>query len=480
MSLTSALLTASAALRNTQSNIDLTSRNIANASTEGYTRKVAQNVTQVVDGRAAAPLLSVPTRSVDEGVLRQMRTESSASGAATIKNDFLSRLEDLYGTPDAETALAHRVGSLQDAMTSLTSAPDSSESQAAVLDAATDVANTLNGTSSQILSLRREADQDIRDTVDGINTQLKQFQNIDAQISTRSALGQSTADLEDQRDTIMNNLSKVMDISYFRKDNGAIVLSTGTGRTLVDSTVFPLSYAGASIGADSSYPGTIPGITIGGVDITKDLRSGSLKGLVDLRDTILPQAQAQLDELAGTMISSFDAAGLSLFTDPQNATFTMPGDTVGVARRIGVSSTVQSEPWRLRDGSAATAQNANTADTTKLTAVIGAVFNTAQTFRTSGMGGGGTVTSGIEGSGTLAHYAESILTYQSSQTATVAQEKSFRETTFSTLQERNLNDSGVNVDTELTNLVQLQNAYSASAKVVSTLNQLFDDLLNMV
>lgn len=480
MSLTSALITASTSLRNTQANIDLISNNVANASTEGYTRKTAQQRTQVVDGQARAPLLSVPSRSVDQGVMRQMRQENSASGAATIKEHFLSRLEDLYGTPEAETALPHRIGALQDALTALTAAPDSSERQMAALDAASGIASTLTSTSKQIVTLRRETDQKIRDEVETVNEYLRQFQNLDAQVATRTALGQSSADLEDQRDLVMNKLSGIMDISYFQKENGSIVLSTGTGRTLVDSTVFPLEYNGASIGEGSSYPADIPGINLAGYDITKDFRSGSLKGLVDLRDEILPQAQAQLDELAGTLIDSFADAGLTLFADPANPTFDIATDAVGVAGRIKVSDTVKAEPWRLREGDAPAAESGNKGDTTQLQAVVRSVFESAKTFRTAGLGGSAALGSGLNASGTLGNYANSILTFQSTQTANIAQEKTFRETTSGSLLERHMNASGVNVDTELTNLIGLQNAYAASAKVVSTLNQLFDDLLNMV
>jgi flagellar hook-associated protein 1 FlgK len=143
----------------------------------------------------------------------------------------------------------------------------------------------------------------------------------------------------------VDRLSQLIDIRAVGRSNGAIVVFTAGGRTLVDGTATKLSHIAAA-GADASVTyanGDFDGIYVGdrtaGNDITGDIRSGELSGLIEMRDKVLPDLQSSLDALATELRDTVNAvhnrgtgfpglvsmAGSPVFTDPASQTITFGG-----------------------------------------------------------------------------------------------------------------------------------------------------------
>jgi flagellar hook-associated protein 1 FlgK len=98
-------------------------------------------------------------------------------------------------------------------------------------------------------------------------------------------------------------------------------------------------------------------------------------------------------------------------------------------------------------------------------------------FRQTHLGPDGTLSTGLLANSTLQNFMSSSIAVQS-QAANVNQAQSAQETTyFNTLQQRNANTSGVNIDQEMTNLIQVQSAYAAAAKMIAATKSMFDTLL---
>ena len=145
-----------------------------------------------------------------------------------------------------------------------------------------------------------------------VNTDAQQIADLNAEIRQLSATGQSTADLEDQRNTALQDLSSKMNVSYFTASNGDLQVYTGSGQPLVDTMAHTLSYTPAArVTASPSYDsGSSSGfsaITLNGVDVTSQISSGKIGALIALRDQTLPAAQSQLDQLAKQLASSLNA-----------------------------------------------------------------------------------------------------------------------------------------------------------------------------
>lgn len=303
----------------TQVQISVASANISNADTKGYTEKTANQSSSVTSGVGTGVTISGITSAVDKLLLKSLVGANSDLGAADTNNSYLTELQQLYGSTSSGdssttgTSLANTIAAFESALSSLASTPSSASLQSNAVSALAAVTNQLQQTSSGIQKLRSNADQDIASSVTDINSDLQQISDLNKQIKQEAAAGQSTADLEDQRNSALQDLASQMNVSYFTTSSGDLQVYTGSGQALVDSTAHPLSYTAApSVTASTTYTAGsatsgFSGITVNGVDITSQISSGKVSALITLRDQTLPAAQSQLDELAQQLASSVNA-----------------------------------------------------------------------------------------------------------------------------------------------------------------------------
>lgn len=308
MSLDIALNNAITGLRTVQQALQTTSNNVSNANTEGYTRKSAQQVALVLAGTGAGVDITNITRQVNDALVKQLRSYTSTLGQLNVSNDYYTQTQQIFGSLTSNSSLSAGISDFNSAMQALAATPEDPTRQSAAITAAVALAQRFNDSSASVQQLRAQADQDISASVNSINIDLQKIADLNGQIAKNYAISQPTADLEDQRDLAMNDLAQQMDFTSFQRSNGEVVLITGGGRVLLDGTAPTLTHTAVS-SADPSvvYPGGIDGINLNGVDITADIKSGKIAGLVDMRDTQLPNLQAQIDELATQLTDQVNA-----------------------------------------------------------------------------------------------------------------------------------------------------------------------------
>jgi flagellar hook-associated protein 1 FlgK len=331
VSLDVALRIATSSLMTTQVQISVASANIANADTQGYTVKTANQVASVSAGVGTGTTITSITSSVDKLLLKSLMQATSALGSADTSNNYLNQLQALYGTSSGTdstgTSLANTIASLETAISSLSGTSSSAALQANVVSALDDVAAQLRDTSSGIQQLRGDTDKQIASSVSDVNDQLKTIASLNTQIKQAAALGQPTGDLEDQRNTALQDVASQMDVSYFMSSTGDMQVYTTSGQALVDSSAHPLSYATAtSVTAGTTYDpsstGGFSGIMLNGVDVTSQIKSGNIGALISLRDTVLPAAQDQLDQLANQLADGLNAVNNQGTSLPPPSTLT--------------------------------------------------------------------------------------------------------------------------------------------------------------
>ncbi len=299
MSLSIALQNALSGLQTNEAMIQVISNNVTNANVEGYTRKISQPTSLTLAGEGRGVEAGNLTRVVDERLLADLRTTFAAFGAAQAQDFYYTRILDQFGTLANNTTLGSMITDLATAMQSLAVSPDSSAHRTQVVSAALELARQLNDMSQQIQTLRFDADRDITTKINVINGELEKIAELNAQIASAQALGGSSANLEDFRDQALNKLSELIDIRYFRRTSGEIVVTLPDGRVLADSVAHPLSHTPAgALSPDITYAGGgIGPILSGPNDITASIKSGELHGIIEARDTILPDLQAEIDKL---------------------------------------------------------------------------------------------------------------------------------------------------------------------------------------
>lgn len=315
MSLSTALNAAVSGLKANQLAVDLASRNIANATTPGYTSKKAGQTNALAGGEGIGVSVRAAVREVDTYLLAQMQRAAGTNAKLDVRADFLGRIDQLFGTPDSETSVASYVNRLATAFQDLAATPESTVTREGALNAAEELAIELNRVSGEVQAMRRESEQRLAEAVAQANAALAKVHDINLKISAHQA--GSIADLEDERDQALKTLASLMDIRTVEREGGRVSVFTTGGHLLLDTEPASLTFdEHPSLSAASLYDpdpakrgvGTIT-LQVGGaapVDLLRDgaIRDGEIAGLVEMRDVRLVQAQAQLDEIAHNLAKS--------------------------------------------------------------------------------------------------------------------------------------------------------------------------------
>jgi len=383
MSLTQALATSLSGLTATQTNLSVVAGNVANAQTPGY---IAQSAVQVAtasgDGGAGVSIASI-NRLLDQFVQQQLRSESSGGAYADLRANFYQQLQQIYGQPGSNTSLDSVFNSFTSAVQALSTSPNSSAAQSQTIGAAQALAQQLNNATNSIQTLRSQADQGIAGDVQQANNALQQIASINQQLAGSSSTDSMAALLENQRDQYIDQLAKLMDIRVVQGSNNQVSVFTGSGAQLVGTQASQLNFnptgTVAAIDQWNADPtksglGTITLVSPGGgsVDLVASgaIRSGEIAGYLNMRDSVLVQAQGQIDEIAAQMskaLSDTTTAGTAVTVGSQSGFDAdigslSNGNTIQVSYTDGSSVQHNITIIRVDDPSALPLSNAATAD----------------------------------------------------------------------------------------------------------------------
>ena len=310
MSLTASLLSAVSSLNAVQAQFQITSSNIANVNTPGYSRKTVALSNQVIDGRSAGVRLGDVTRTVNDALVRELREHISQLGGYRVKEEYLTRTQGYFGTLDSNSSISHRLSEIGSAFDALAVTPDSPATRSAAVLEAQRTAGQLNLLTDNLQQMRSEADREIGRTVERINQRLGDISELNHKIERATVGGDTAPDLQDQRDQLIKELAEDIDIQYFERTTGEVVIMTSGGRTLLDNQPVPLSHTpAAQISAATGHQSGLSGVLYGAtsIDITDELSEGRLGALLEIRDDTLVDLQAQTDRLAEVLRDQVNA-----------------------------------------------------------------------------------------------------------------------------------------------------------------------------
>lgn len=351
-------------LKAAQRQLDVTSQNISNASTPGYTRKILPQQS-VVAGNGQ--LLGVSTmnimRSVDMSLVKELVNAGSKVENLSVRSSYLSQIQAFHGSSDAGRSISASLGNLHEAFSNLASTPNESGRLNAVVNSAQDFASKIRDFAKLIDNQRNKTQEDISYAATQLNQNLKIIAKMNSQIQSLATANQSYAHELDARDNALREVSKYLDVRTFIKDGNQLVVMTNRGFTLADERAREVTFDPDVLTAGMYYPGGgASGLLIDG-DPAKDLAGeninreigGQLGALLTLRDSTLPQYQAQLDELAQKTAARFDAAGLRLFTDhngnvPASVADPLPITYSGFSQSFQVNPAILADYTLIRSG----------------------------------------------------------------------------------------------------------------------------------
>lgn len=317
MSLSQALVSAMSGLKVNQSSLSLVAANVANADTPGYVRKTVNQTAVAGNNTGIGVRVTAVQRELDIYVQRQLRVENAGANYASVRAEFYSRLQTIYGTPGSDNSLESVYNNFTTALQALSTSPDETAARASVISTAQALAQQLNYMSDSIQGLREDAELGIADAVTRANLAMSQIAKINQQLTASSANDTATASLLDQRDVYIDQLSQLMDINVIRIDNNQVSVYTNSGVQLVGTQAAQIEFdAQGTMSAAAQWTNDPATRTVGTLALkspfggetdliaTGAIRSGEIAAYLQMRDQDLVQAQSQLDAIAAAMASA--------------------------------------------------------------------------------------------------------------------------------------------------------------------------------
>jgi len=501
MSLSTAFNVISSAFATNAAQTAVVSNNLANANTPGYSTEVANVVTNSFGGADVASV----TREANAALLEQVSSSTSQAATQQAISDGLSTLAQTVddSSSASSTSGANQNGAspsamlanLQSALTTYEDSPTSSSAADAAVWAASDLASSLNSASATVTQVREQADQGMASSVNTINSLLSQFTAANNAVVTGLQTGANVSNAEDARDSIVTQLAQQIGVSTTTAANGSESIYTDSGVTLFQDMPRTVSFTATPTLVDGANgaPVTVDGVPVTGPNSPMPIQSGTLAGYAALRDTLAPQYQAQLDQIAGGLINGFAESDQSnpavltklpgLFTTP--SLYSTPGATppsmsatTGLAAAIEVNPNVDpsqgGNSTLLRDGgiSGNPAYTYNTTGSASYTGriqqLIGQISAPAQPFDPS---------AGLGSSSSLADYASASVSWIQGENRQASDSSSYQNALATQATSALSNATGVNLDAEMTNMLNLENTYASTAKLLTTVTSMFQSLL---
>ncbi|MDR3562183.1 MAG: flagellar hook-associated protein FlgK [Negativicutes bacterium] len=510
----SGLYTAVRGLYVSQASESVTTDNISNANTVGYSR---QTVNQTAVGPAATYTSTLQLgngaqiNSVDR--VRNFRLdqkywqENGTDGEWTSKSNYLTELEAvLNDSSTSDSDFASVMDDFTSALSDLSDDPSSSAARTSVRETGEAVANYLNSTAENLSDLRSDVNGDIKTTVSEINSYGKQIADLNKQITLAAASGANVNSLEDQRDALVDKLSNLTSVQVTetvvgKSATGADVKTLNVnvdGGTLVSGNdARQLECYEVTSGSQAGMYGIRWQDTQGEYSPT----GGQLGGLLDLRDGTgtgseykgIPYYTSQLDDFARTFAEAFnegvykndtasgygghaggegadDSTGIRFFSyDGKSSTDLMNGATTTsdidavyqniTAANISLSSDVTDDLDKI-----ATASTSGGSDNNENILNLISICSDSKMFD----------------NGTPIDFMNSMISTLGTDSDYAGKQSDSQASFLKNIDDRRTSVSGVSVNEETANLTIYQQAYTASAKAVSMWDEIYQETISMV
>ena len=483
MSISGAFSNALSGLSASSRAAELVSSNVANAMTEGYGARSLELSTRTLGQSGSGVRIDGVQRQADEVLIGDRRLADAAIGYHGTQEQFLKGLGDTIGTPDQPGSLSGRLAQFEASLIETASRPDSDARLLAVLDAAENLTKHVKNTADFIQNARLDADRAIENQVATLNAGLDDVRSLNIKIQEARARGVDPSGLMDLRQQKIDELSPIVPLKQLPREHGMIALITTGGAVLLDGKAAQLGFTSVNmiVPEMTLAGGALSGLTINGQPVETGgdrslIAGGALAGQFAVRDALAITAQHRLDGFARDIVERFQDPSLDstrapgdpgLFTDA-GAAFAATNETA-LSTRLSLNAAVDPKQggaaWRLRDGLGAALQG-NVGSATLLLQLADRL-NASRVPGSIGFSGAARSSAGL---------AADVLSLASSDHLQAETRLGFATAQHQTLRQMELSQ-GVDTDAEMQKLMQIEQAYAANARVISTADEMIQTIL---
>jgi flagellar hook-associated protein 1 FlgK len=279
----------------------LATENLIGSSDPNYVKRISDPELQISSGRIGGILAGAPQRVIDDKVVSAKRDQHSSASAYGIKQEYLELLDNLNGGVDSKGSLNQKLLDVSQKMATLTIDAQDPTLRRNVIESMKGFLTTVRNFAEGINTQRNSVEGTLISSLKQIEVLSKSLLQLNKEISSATYSGQDLSNLENKRDGIIEDIAKLINVQTVRADNN-IYLYTSTGKALVESKVYTLSYSSSGvIDYSSAYPTNINPINLENdlgqmVDITTEITGGKMGGAIELRDKIYPDFQKTIDK----------------------------------------------------------------------------------------------------------------------------------------------------------------------------------------
>ncbi len=315
MSLLSVLNVGTRGLMASQLAMDVAGQNISNADVEGYSRKrlnlspdyrYDSNFGQMGIGVEVVSIVRMRNTFIDN----QIRLQNQEVGFYDEINQSLNQIENIFTEP-GDTGIQTYIDQFFDSWQNLANNPADISARTVVKTNAEILSNVFHNVSGELRDLRQTRNTEIEDRVDKVNEIIKEVYNMNLEIGAVELGNQNANDSRDKRDQLLKTLSEIIDINTTENELGQITLTTN-GNILVSPVNFQqIEMTTSSFQLSDGTSMTKVGLRFS--DSKKEYvpQGGQIKGLLEIRDKIVPEYESKLDTLALSLVKKINDLHIS-------------------------------------------------------------------------------------------------------------------------------------------------------------------------
>ncbi|MDB4894175.1 MAG: flagellar hook-associated protein FlgK [Firmicutes bacterium] len=458
--------------------MDIVGRNVANANTAGYSRQLvsfqAAEPSQVIlsAGRGISEVNVLRYR--DEFVDRQFRSRSSLQGYQETRSQQLSQAEQILGNL-SDTGLRTAMDQFFNAWQTLATNPSQPFARSQVVSTAEQFLSQADGSFQELKAMRTDLDTALQTKAADINSAAGQVADLNQAISLGNLTQQETNDLQDRRDLLLDSLAKLAGVTSAKQSDGSVSVYLGSLPLVEKNSAHPISWKSgveADLDKDPALTSTQQSVTTytwNGTTTPAVFPGGEMKALMELRDQGIPDYMKTLDTLVrtvATQVNNVHNGGDPTVPD----IFTIKTNGAGQPFWMGIelNAVIRQSPDKILAGNPPSSGVPPAPGDGERARQIGNLRDAA--ILTGGPVGTKQVNPG--------EYLRSFTAQVGLQLQDATRSSDSATLQVTQAETNRQSVSGVSLDEEMSKMVQFQQAYNASARMMTTIDDMLDLMIN--